>query len=170
VKRSSSRAASKAFHVREYRVDDFDALCAIDRLCYEPALAYSRRVMRAYLDAPGADCVVAESQPGIAGFCITSHHASQGYIVTIDVLDEFRRQGVGTILLREAEKHLVEHGVGTTALDTATDNLSAIAFWEKHGYRKIGVRKGYYPNGRDAFAMIKAMTKAVPNMTKTAAP
>lgn len=161
MKRSSARAASKALGIREYRGDDFDALCAIDKLCYEPALAYSRRVMRAYLNAPGADCVVAEAQSEIAGFCITSRHAGQGYIVTIDVLDEFRRQGAGTLLLREAEKRMAAHGVGTVALDTATGNLSAIAFWEKHGYRKIGVRKGYYPNGRDAFAMIKTLAKPI---------
>jgi len=43
------------------------------------------------------------------------------------------------------------------SLETATDNTSAIAFWQKHGYRKRGVKKGYYPGGRDAFSMSKLL-------------
>ena len=152
-----ARIAPNAIRVREYETPDFDVLCEIDQQCYEPAIAYSRREMRAYLYAPGAECVVAESTEGIGGFCITSRRKQKGYIVTIDVLEAFRKQGAGSALLAEAEKRLAAHGVRTIALDTATDNFSAIAFWQKHGYRKIGVRKGYYPNGRDAFAMLKSI-------------
>ena len=162
MKHSSARpAASKPFRIREYRAEDFDALCAIDKLCYEPALAYSRREMRAYLNALGADCVLTETDASIAGFCLTSHASGEGYIITIDVLEEFRKQGAGSALLAESEKRMIAQGVRTIALDTATDNLSAIAFWQKHGYRKIGVRKGYYPNGCDAFAMIKVLAKQI---------
>ena len=148
-----------SIRLRRYAAQDFDALCEIDRLCYEPAIAYSRREMRAYVEMPGSDCVVAEHGGSIAGFCIAARHKKQGYIVTIDVLEASRKQGVGTALLAESEKRLAAEGVRIMALDTATDNLSAIAFWQKHGYRKIGVRKGYYPNGRDAFAMIKKLRR-----------
>jgi ribosomal-protein-alanine N-acetyltransferase len=48
-------------------------------------------------------------------------------------------------------------------LETATDNEAAIAFWQKHGYRKQGVRKGYYPDGRDAFTMRKLLLDAAEN-------
>lgn len=149
--------ASNAIRVREYEAHDFDALCEIDRQCYEPAIAYSRREMRAYLGAPGAECVVAEGAQGIAAFCITAHKREKAYIVTIDVLKAFRKRGVGSALLTEAESRLAAQGVRSIALDTATDNFSAISFWQKHGYRKIGVRRGYYPNGRDAFAMVKSL-------------
>ena len=113
--------------------------------------------MRGYLNAPGAECIVAESEDGMGGFCITAHRGRVGYIVTIDVLEEFRRQRLGTALLLKAENRLAAHGVRVITLDTATDNASAIAFWQKHGYRTIGRRKGYYPNGIDAFAMTKAL-------------
>ena len=144
-------------HLRTYAPDDFDTLCDIDKACYEPVIAYSRREMRAYLNAPGAECVIAESAAEIAGFCITAHQEGQAYIITIDVLDAYRRHGVGTALLAECEKRLIKQRVRVIALDTATDNVSAIAFWQKHGYRKLGVRKRYYPNGRDAFAMTKSI-------------
>lgn len=155
----AARVARNAIRVREYEARDFDVLCEIDRQCYEPAIAYSRREMRAYLSAPGAECVVGESAEGIAGFCITARKKEKAYIVTIDVLEPFRKRGAGSALLSEAERRLAAQGVRRIALDTATDNFSAIAFWEKHGYRKIGVRKGYYPNGRDAFAMVKSLAR-----------
>jgi ribosomal protein S18 acetylase RimI-like enzyme len=43
------------------------------------------------------------------------------------------------------------------ALETATDNEAGIAFWKKHAYRNRGVRKGYYPGGRDAYSMVKEL-------------
>ncbi|HTZ75985.1 MAG TPA: N-acetyltransferase [Candidatus Aquilonibacter sp.] len=153
----AATGTSKNLRIRPYQAADFDTLCEIDRACYEPAITYSRREMRAYLNAPGADCEVAEFNSQIRGFCITTRKDDEGYIVTIDVLEPFRKSGVGTALLAESEKRLAAAGVRRMALDTAVDNLSAIAFWQKHGYRKIGVRKGYYPNGRDAFAMVKTL-------------
>jgi ribosomal-protein-alanine acetyltransferase len=157
MKRSSAPAAAKGLHIRDFEPQDFNALCAIDRECYEPAIVYSPREMRAYLNAPSATCIVAEVGREIAGFCITVRRASEGYLVTIDVREKYRNRGAGSALLGEAEKRLAAQSVRDISLDAATDNASAIAFYEKHGYRKVGVRKGYYPNGRDAFVMIKAI-------------
>lgn len=157
MKRPRASSSPGTIHLREYRPQDLEELWEIDRACYEPAIAYSRREMRAFLTAPGADCIVAESSAGIAGFCITARGATEGYIVTIDVLEAFRKQGIGSAMLAELEKRLAANGIQAVGLDTAVDNSSAIAFWEKHGYRKLGVRKGYYPNGRDAFAMAKSI-------------
>jgi [ribosomal protein S18]-alanine N-acetyltransferase len=159
--------------LRSYSPGDFEALYEIDQLCYPPEIAYSRRELRNYLRFPGAECVVAEnvaeivpeiaaesrSAREIIGFCITAHHRGEGYIVTMDVLEAYRRHHVGSALLTEAERRLAANGVLEIGLETATDNDSAIAFWEKHGYRKLGVRKHYYPGGRDAFSMAKTLRR-----------
>ncbi|MGH9575202.1 MAG: GNAT family N-acetyltransferase [Candidatus Acidiferrales bacterium] len=159
MSRPAAPIASNTIRLREYQPRDFDMLCELDRTCFSPAIAYSRAEMRAYLNAPGADCVVAENKERIVGFCITARGKAKAYIVTIDVADNARKQGIGSALIGEAEKTLAAKGVRVIALDTATDNVSAIAFWQKHGYRKIGIRKGYYPDGRDAFAMMKPITR-----------
>lgn len=149
------------FQLRIYEPSDFETLFEIDQACYEPSIAYSRRELRNYLRFPGADCVVAESveagSPRIIGFCITAHRAAYGYIVTIDVLQPYRRHGAGSLLLAECERRLASAGVREVSLETATDNSSAIAFWQKHGYRKLSVQKNYYPGGRDAFSMSKPL-------------
>jgi len=93
----------------------------------------------------------------LIGFCVTSHEGDEGYIITMDVVEAWRRRRVGSALLTEAENRMAARGVLRVALDTATDNASAIAFWQRHGYRTRGVRKRYYPNGRDAYAMLKVL-------------
>jgi ribosomal-protein-alanine N-acetyltransferase len=155
--------------LRNFKPDDFDTLYEIDQACYEPEVAYSQRELRAYLRFSGSDCLVAEAEANaeaaaapapekqIAAFCISARRDESGYIVTIDVLPEFRRHHVGSMLLAEIERRLAANGVREVALETATDNDSAVAFWTKHGYRNRGIKKDYYPGGRDAFAMTKTL-------------
>jgi ribosomal protein S18 acetylase RimI-like enzyme len=143
--------------LRNFNPDDFDTLYEIDQACYEPEVAYSKRELRAYLRFSGSDCLVAEAEKRIAGFCISARRDDLGYIITIDVLPQFRRDHVGTKLLNEIERRLASSGVREITLETATDNESAVAFWTKHGYRNRGIKKDYYPGGRDAFAMSKTL-------------
>jgi len=145
------------FKLRDYLPSDFETLYQIDQQCFEPAIAYSRPDLRSYLNLPGGECVLAEAAVTIVGFLVTAHENAVGSIVTIDVLAAYRRQGVATLLLEESERRLATAGVHTIELETATDNASAIAFWQKHGYRKRDIQKGYYPDGRDAYSMIKAI-------------
>lgn len=165
--------------LRTYQPKDFDTLCEIDWACYPPDTAYSRSEMRAYLGFLGAECVVAEVQQArgaakegteikssdtstktIAGFCISDHRDTEGYIITMDVLEQYRRLGIASALLAEIEKRLAASGVRRVSLETATDNHAGVAFWQKHGYRTRGVRKGYYPGRRDAHAMTKNISGA----------
>lgn len=162
--------------LRSYRPQDFDALYAIDRACYASDTAYSRAELRTYLSLRGGDCIVAEVQETrppakgngrqsdardaaerIIGFCISIHRGDSGHIITMDVLQPWRRLGVGSAILEEIEKRLAAKGVEHVALETATDNSAGIAFWRKRGYRSCGMKRGYYPRGRDAYAMTKSI-------------
>jgi [ribosomal protein S18]-alanine N-acetyltransferase len=143
--------------LRAYVPSDFDTLYNIDQACYEPAIAYSRRELRNYLRFPGSDCIVAETSRKPIGFILTAHQDDWGYIITIDVLERYRRLRVGSLLLTKAEGHLAASGVREISLETAIDNASAIAFWRRHGYRTGGIKKHYYPGGRDAYSMAKLL-------------
>jgi ribosomal-protein-alanine N-acetyltransferase len=143
--------------LRPYAPEDFESLYEIDQACYPPGIAYSRPELRAYLRFPNADCLIATMRGKPVGFCLTAYRETRGHIITIDVLEEYRRHKIGSRLLDAVESHMAESGVSEVILETATENHSAIAFWEKHGYRTRGIWKGYYPGGRDAYAMIKSI-------------
>jgi [ribosomal protein S18]-alanine N-acetyltransferase len=143
--------------LRSYRPEDFETLHAIDQACYPRGIAYSKRGLRWFLALPGADCIVAETQSQIAGFILCEAEGPRAHIITIDVLEGFRRAGVGSALVREAEQRLVKRGVRAVELETAQDNQPAIAFWQKHGYRTRRVYKRYYLGRVDALAMVKLL-------------
>jgi len=151
--------------LRLYQPADFETLYAIDQVCYAPGIAYSRRELRWYLRQPGAACLVACLESEIAGFIIGHVAASRaapperrGHIVTLDVLAQYRRRGIGRALVRETERRWREEGVALVELETATDNQPAIAFWQNCGYRIAAVIPRYYLDRTDAFYMLKSFT------------
>ena len=143
--------------LRPFRSEDFAALLAIDKACYPPGIAYSRRELSEYMQFPGADCLVAETAGAIVAFLLTGHRGTEGHIITIDVLEPYRRAGVGSLMLDAAEKRMAACGVTVAVLETAINNEPAITFWEKHGYRTRGILKNYYPGALDAYAMTKSL-------------
>jgi ribosomal-protein-alanine N-acetyltransferase len=143
--------------LRPYAAEDFESVYNIDQACYPPGIAYTRRMLRWYLHQPGADCIVAEVDGEPAGFILTDRYASQGHVITIDVLEAHRRCGIGSALLRDAEHHLRDDGIDEVTLETATNNEPAVAFWNRHGYRTRGVLPRYYQGRLDAFHMSKEL-------------
>jgi [ribosomal protein S18]-alanine N-acetyltransferase len=149
------------FTLRDYSPPDLEELYAIDKACYPRGIAYSRRMLRWYLNQCGALCIVAQSSakadPTVLGFIIAQARGEEGYIVTIDVLAAHRRSGVGTALLQETERQLAARGVRYVELQTATNNEAGVAFWQRHGYRSSGVARGYYLGHIDAYEMLKEL-------------
>jgi ribosomal-protein-alanine N-acetyltransferase len=124
--------------------------------------------MQAYLRGEGSHCIVAEiplEQPRtdipelIAGFILTERYDESAHIITLDVLEKFRRHSIGSLLLRAAELEAASHGARTMYLETATTNKAAIALWKKHGYRENGTIRNYYGRGQHAFEMQKLLDR-----------
>lgn len=175
----SKRSPSPArIALRRESADDFETLYAIDQACYSPEVAYSRDELRWYLGLTGAECIVAElprttsrnaqSRSRIAGFVVSVTRRPHGHIVTIDVLEMYRRKGVASALLRRVESRMKLKGIQEVWLETATNNETAIAFWKKRGYRSRGVLPNYYPNRLDAYAMSKSLNFLEPASKKEA--
>ena len=93
----------------------------------------------------------------LAGFIVV-HQAPIGHVITIDVMGEARRSGVGSLLLRAAEDRLRAGGASAVGLETAVDNVAALAFYKRHGYSVIRTWPRYYSNGVDALVLKKELT------------
>ncbi len=144
--------------LRDYRAADFDALCAIDRQCFPPGIAYSRGEIAATVEHPGAIVVVAEDAGKLAGFVMAMPmDGKRGHIITIDVLAQHRQCGLGTRLMDEAHARLLAAGKRRVTLETAVDNIAAIRFYEKLGYKTVRRLEGYYLRRLDAWQMAKEL-------------
>jgi len=150
-----------AITLSPYNPADFETLYAIDQACYPRGISYSRTVLREFLGVAGAECLVARIGSGqaapVAGFIIAESYRQDARIITIDVLEAYRREGVGTALLRATEERLAIASVRCIELETATSNAAGVAFWEHHGYRKTGILRGYYLGRLDAWKMRKTL-------------
>ena len=143
--------------LRSYLPSDFETLYRIDQLCFPKGISYGRFEMKMYLRAKGCYCLLAETGRNVAGFILAELAPDEGHIVTLDVLQDSRRQGIGSLLLSTAESELASRGGKRMVLETATTNDAAIALWKKRGYHQLGILQNYYGPGKDAFRMAKPL-------------
>jgi ribosomal protein S18 acetylase RimI-like enzyme len=144
----------------------------MDQICFDPMLAYSRPELAVYMRRPGAFTLVSESvpekkdvagvsePPKIVGFIVAEARRRAGHIITIDVLPDARRAGIGSTLLQAAEDRLRSAGAISVELETAVDNTAAIQFYKRKEYFVEKTVAGYYSNHLDALVMRKEL--AVP--------
>jgi [ribosomal protein S18]-alanine N-acetyltransferase len=152
--------------VRSYDPKDFSSLYKLDQACFAPGIAYSKMMLNYFLKQPSAECLVATEDSRIAGFLLTEAHPPLAHIITLDVAGPYRRRGVGSLLLGESERNLAFRSVRTILLETAIDNTTAIAFWQRHGYRIEATLKRYYLGRLDAYEMRKILGPSAKNPAK----
>ena len=145
--------------LRSARPEDLPRLWTLDRLSFEPGIAYSRREIRRFLDLPGAEGVLAETGGELAGFSLGHPDAPDvARVVTLDVHPAFRRQGLGRRLLHELLTRLAAAGATRGLLEVDVRNSGAIEFYRREGFRKTGRLPSYYGRGLDAFEMTKNLS------------
>jgi ribosomal protein S18 acetylase RimI-like enzyme len=177
------------FILRDYEKRDFEVLFKLDRLCFDPGIAYSRPELSSFIEQRRAYTIVAEwadptpeiaaalepvedvapqpvphgKQPRqprvpIAGF-VTFHFQRQGYghIITIDVHPEARRHRLGTQLIAAACEKLRKMTAFMVVLEVAVNNHGALAFYDKHDFKRIKVLERYYNRDVDAIFMTKRL-------------
>jgi [ribosomal protein S18]-alanine N-acetyltransferase len=76
-------------------------------------------------------------------------------ILTVTVIDGFRRQGIAKRLIADIESYCQSKGSSAIMLEVATDNTGAIALYENLGYSQVSKRSNYYGSKKDAFVMQK---------------
>jgi ribosomal protein S18 acetylase RimI-like enzyme len=144
-----------------YTPQDFDALYALEELCFEPPERFGRRYMRNLVNRANVATWIAEEDGRMAGFAIiewTGQRSSiTAYIQTIEVATEARGRGVGHELLSCIEGSACAAGAGLLRLHVETENAVAIRLYEAQGYRCEGREENYYPRGRAALIYVKRL-------------
>jgi ribosomal-protein-alanine N-acetyltransferase len=145
-------------HTRLAVREDIETLFALDQTCFRPGIAYSKGELQYFLVHPRSIPIVAEDETGIAGFAIveiaTENGRRSGHIVTIDVDESRRRQGVGRALMEALLDRCREARVASVRLEVAVDNDGAIAFYRRLGFEDKGRIAGFYMGKLDALRMV----------------
>jgi ribosomal-protein-alanine N-acetyltransferase len=90
---------------------------------------------------------------GYAGLC---DYPDEAFVQTIAVARKAQGSGLGSQLLQALLDEAMRRGKRRVLLEVRADNSRAISLYERFGFRRSGVRRGYYqPSGSDAIVMLR---------------
>ena len=82
----------------------------------------------------------------------------KGHVVSVAVLPEHRRKGVGGALVTKAMESMRTYGAKQCYLEVRVTNEEAISLYKKLGLEVSRSIRGYYADGEDAYVMSKKLT------------
>jgi ribosomal-protein-alanine N-acetyltransferase len=142
---------------RPYRPADFDALYAIEEVCFQPPLRFGRGYMRQLVKAADSATWIAEEHGRMVGFAIVEWAEGIAYIQTLEVLPEQRGAGIGGELLRLVEGSAQAASAELIWLHVDAENGGAIRLYERCGYHYENRRENYYAGRRAALIYAKRL-------------
>lgn len=89
---------------------------------------------------------VAEENDRIIGFSRVHFYRwnKSAYAINLLVDSEYRRRGIGTLLLKTMERFAKEKGARVLMFDTAIDNIPALNLYFKNGFKICGYNNKLY--------------------------
>ena len=82
----------------------------------------------------------------LVGYCFYSHIFEDAEILKIGTCRDYQKQGIASQLLTAMVQMCQTIGAERMLLEVREDNHAALAFYQKHGFEQIAVRKNYYDN------------------------
>jgi ribosomal-protein-alanine N-acetyltransferase len=135
---------------------DAPLLAAIHAACFPPAERWDADALATQIGLPGAFGLLHPE----GGMALGRVAADEAEILTLAVLPQARRRGVGAALLRAAHARAASAGARRMFLEVAASNASALTLYAGVGYRPVGHRRGYYADGGDAAVLACAISVA----------
>lgn len=81
----------------------------------------------------------------------------QATIAKMCIVEDYRKKGFGSLLLEKALDVIDNEYCLSTTLEVRVSNVSAISLYEKHLFKKVLVKEGYYSDGEDCFYMLRSI-------------
>lgn len=89
-----------------------------------------------------AELLVAETEGGVSGALAWRRRNGQLHIVALATDPMWQRAGLGSYLLAEAEAIARRHGLPRVLVTMTNDNIPALYFYQRRGYRLAAVING----------------------------
>lgn len=143
-----------SFEIRKAELKDLGAALALDRVSFGVD-AWTIMDYIGVFSMHGVKSFTAVAEEEFAGFAASEFDREEDAVclMTLAVVPKYRRQGIGSALLKAAESAFSPKDRFYLYVDI--ENLSAIRLYERAGYRRTGTIASYYMNGNDALVMEK---------------
>lgn len=135
-------------------LEDVPEIAALEKVCFK--VPWSEKSFRDEMSNKLAIYRVAKDNGKCIGYAGFWNVSGEGGITNVAVLPEYRRQGIGSMLIAEMIKTAEALKLDLLTLEVRKSNTAAQGLYSKFDFEIIGERKRYYSdNGEDAFIMTK---------------
>jgi ribosomal-protein-alanine N-acetyltransferase len=137
------------YELRRLQLRDLTAVEEIERSSYPTP--WSRSMFAGELTKPASICLGAfEGESGdLVGYLIISRYVDAWHVMNVAVAPEHRRRGIASGLLERLFELTAGDGRRGYTLEVRISNTSAIKLYERAGFRRRGIRRGYYTDNRE---------------------
>ena len=121
---------------------DLDEVIAIENAIYSHPWTRGN-----FIDSlrAGYACRVWRLERELVGYFIVMAAAGEAHLLNLSIAPASQRSGHGSALLREAAAVAVKLGAHNLFLEVRPSNHAAQALYRRFGFRKVAVRRDYYP-------------------------
>jgi ribosomal-protein-alanine N-acetyltransferase len=96
--------------------------------------------------------IMCRIETGIPNFKILGI-TKKGHVISIAVLPDHHRKGIGYKLIKEAMKAMEKYKAKECYLEVRESNIPAITLYKKLGFQPAKTNRSYYADGEDAIVM-----------------
>ena len=133
---------------------DLPQAAAIEKEAITPP--WSEQAFRESLGLEHTILLAAIQDGQAAGYCVCYQSFEEGEITNVAVKKELRGQGIAGKLLEKLCSYGKERGLERYILEVRAGNEPAIHLYERSGFTRVGIRKGFYEQPvEDAVIMVK---------------
>ncbi|MBQ7373180.1 MAG: ribosomal protein S18-alanine N-acetyltransferase [Clostridia bacterium] len=141
--------------IRPWQKDDNQKISSLEKECFSDA--WSQEMIESAFSSPHfSGFVICENQE-VLGYIGGQILFEQGEILLVAVDKNYRGNGFGKSLVNALIESFKDRGVEQLFLEVRVGNSVAISCYERCGFERIAVRKGYYADGEDAIIMEKKL-------------
>lgn len=99
----------------------------------------------------GYECRTWRLGADLIGYFVLMVAAGEAHLLNLSIAPAWQRKGHGSLLLREAAGIARSRGASGIFLEVRPSNAGAQALYTRFGFRRVAVRRGYYPahSGRE---------------------
>ncbi|MEM2007420.1 MAG: ribosomal protein S18-alanine N-acetyltransferase [Sulfolobales archaeon] len=143
--------------VREFKREDLARVCEIELESF--SYPYPCQLFLVFYNLFPQLFLVVECDSRVVGYSVgTIERNERGHLVSIAVSSAHRGKGLGKALIKEFEARVKSLGISRVVLEVSVKNKIAISLYKKLNYKVIDILPSYYPNGEDAYLMLKELS------------
>ena len=128
--------------LREMLVDDLDQVMEIEEELF--SVPWTKEGFLTFLMKENGMFLVVEEKDRILGYCGLLTVLDEGDVTNVAVRKDRQREGIGNFLMESMIRLAEESGITMIHLEVRAGNETAIRLYERQGFVRDGLRKGYY--------------------------